>query len=958
VRVSDAVDRGLAYLKKDADPTGFVTNAGTTKIPSANLPFFQDTLQGFEPDSMPIFTNEAGLKVIPVGNLSSPADLGLALAPYLKGHITAEQRITDTLKLTTSIDAAATGGTYIAVRPSGMGVAKGGAVNASFEFTLAYARADGSATILVGEAGKTRVETKSVFGTVGGNMTGDLYVAAGLKELKLVIDLREDGFLGLLMPTPLTVDLSSILMGWRNRQGVYFDGGTSLKVTIPINLPVGPIHLHEVAVELAWDDNLQTTVMLTADAVLGPLFAMVENAGLSLTLVPAPNGNGTLGEYDIEFGFRAPTGYAIALDGGAISGGGALFAGDNEYRGALALKFTEVGFSAFAILTTKLPGGVDGFSFAASIFGEFNLPLGYGFFLTGVGGMIGINRTIDTEAMREVLYEGRFDNLLFPPDPIGNARTILADMADILPPMEEQYLFGPVARISWGVPQLVDVKLGVIIELGAQVRMLVLGGLSSSIPTKEVALVVFNLSFFGEIDFAAGTISFNASLQTSRILDWPITGDSAIRTGWGPRINQVASFGGLHPQYPRPSNLPDLRRLSISFGTNNPKVTLSAYCAVTLNSLQFGASADLYAKGPDIPLVGQLAAEGNVHFNALIYFNPFSFDTEFGGSLSLLVDGDVAAGLGFSLRLNGPNQMTIDGKVWVTVCGVDVDFHISHTWGDRKSIPSASVSAVDTLRKALQDSQGFQPVVPRGRSSGVTFRDADDVKAAIDPIGGLSLTQNAVPLQIKIEKIGNATISGVSRVDIALRSGGRSVSADSAEQEFVRGFFFETTEAERLRAPVFEQHKGGVELAEDELAINTASAEVVDYDYEVIVIPVLDNPAHLARIDQHPPLTPSFLDRFMRVTRELHSRPKASYKDLLAPAQPVLVVDQRLVREDNIANLVIELGKSNATVGSVLRIPSLSGRALSKMSDGLTVDKHTHTNMVVADYIAAGRIKR
>src|SRR5918995_1861592 len=96
---------------------------------------------------------------------------------------------------------------------------------------------------------------------------------------------------------------------------------------------------------------------------------------------------------------------------------------DNEYRGALALKFETFGFSAFAILNTKLPGGQPGFSFVASIFGDFVIPLGYGFFLTGLGGVIGLHRTINTDALREVLFAGRLDNLIFPADPIANAAT-------------------------------------------------------------------------------------------------------------------------------------------------------------------------------------------------------------------------------------------------------------------------------------------------------------------------------------------------------------------------------------------------------------------------------------------------------------------------------------------------------------------------------------------------------
>jgi len=51
--------------------------------------------------------------------------------------------------------------------------------------------------------------------------------------------------------------------------------------------------------------------------------------------------------------------------------------------------------TAFGLLTTKLPDGKDGFSLVISILAEFQpIQIGFGFALTGVGGLIGINRQI------------------------------------------------------------------------------------------------------------------------------------------------------------------------------------------------------------------------------------------------------------------------------------------------------------------------------------------------------------------------------------------------------------------------------------------------------------------------------------------------------------------------------------------------------------------------------------
>ena len=121
--------------------------------------------------------------------------------------------------------------------------------------------------------------------------------------------------------------------------------------------------------------------------------------------------------------------------------------------------------------------------------------------------------------------------------------------------------------------------------------------------------------------------------------------------------------------------------------------------------------------------------------DALVYFNPFSFDVQLGGSLTLLRDGDRAAGLGFKLRLRGPNTYKINGKVWVTICGVDVDFSIKHTWGEPQSLPTATASAVDVLRAAIERDARYEPITSRQRVAGVSFARTEGAKQAIDPGG-------------------------------------------------------------------------------------------------------------------------------------------------------------------------------------------------------------------------------
>jgi hypothetical protein len=653
-----------------------------------------------------------------------------------------------------------------------------------------------------------------------------------------------------------------------------------------------------------------------------------------------PNDHGTFGKYDIAFGLKVPTGYAVALEAAPIEGGGFLSARDNEYRGALALKFETFGFAAFAILNTKLPGGQRGFSFVASIFGDFVIPLGYGFFLTGLGGLIGINRTVNTEGLRQVLYEGQLDSILFPADPIANAETILDNMALIFPAQEGQYVFGPVARIAFSRPPLIEGKLGVVLEVGNNTRLIILGSLGTHLPTRDSPLVSLEVSFFGEIDFGAGTISFDATLQNSYVLAWAVSGDMAVRTGWAPRINHIVSFGGLHPRFPRPANLPDLRRMSINFGSNNPRVSLWCYEAVTLNSLQFGAGADLYAKGPKIMFVGRLAAEGHVSFDALIYFNPFAFDAALAGSLSLLVDGDVVMGLGFDLRLTGPNNYVISGRVWATVFGIDIGFGVHHDWGDRRELPDAVSDPVAILRDAISAASVLEPVRATALSDGVRFmerRREDQGPRPTSPVGGLRFVQRAMPLAIAIEKIGEAQIVGAANTfDLAVFAGSAQVTIASADLDFVRGHFWELSEADRLRAPAFERHKSGFEIAGDSLRVDTGRAIDVEYGYEFIELGADD-------VVDASPLFPFRTIAQAPVARWM----EAHHREYSAPLDPVALVMKAVDAPD------IKEG------GFVLvDAPSGVARSFTSLERTRARDAVLNRNPVVADYLLAGTLPR
>ena len=267
----------------------------------------------------------------------------------------------------------------------------------------------------------------------------DLAIEAALEGGHVVIDAgKGDGFLQKILPKdPITADVD-IAFGWSIKKGFYFLGGRLL-VAIPVHVTLGPIKLDviELGVE-AEDDSIPVSVGVTAGLKLGPLAASVEGIGLILDFTfPPPGASGSV---EVEPRFKPPRGAGMKIGAGPVGGGGYIyFDPDNEqYAGVLQLDFKAFSFKAIGLLTTRFPDGTKGFSLLIIITAEFNpIQLGYGFTLNGLGGLLGMNRTIVVDVLRAGIKTGAVGSILFPKDPVARAPQLLSDLRTIFPPAPE-----------------------------------------------------------------------------------------------------------------------------------------------------------------------------------------------------------------------------------------------------------------------------------------------------------------------------------------------------------------------------------------------------------------------------------------------------------------------------------------------------------------------------------------
>src|SRR5207245_1628895 len=372
-----------------------------------------------------------------------------------------------------------------------------------------------------------------------------------------------------------------------------------------------------------------------------------------------------------------------------------------EYAGALELTFSEIiALKAIGIITTKLPDQSKGFALLILVTAEFTpLQLGFGFTLIGVGGLLALNRTLDTEALRAGVRTGAVNSILFPQDIVANIGRIISDLKTIFPILQDHFIIGPMGELGWGTPTLISLALGIILD----------------IPKLQV-------NFAGGIDFNRGLIWFDASLFDSRLLVYTLTGDMALRIGWGDEPLLVISVGGFHPAFREiPSDLRDMRRLTISLlSGENPRLTAQTYFAVTSNTVQSGSRVELYAESSGFNIYGFLG------YDLLVHFDPFSFIADIAAGLALREGDDVLMGISLHGQLSGPTPWRARGDASIDILFFSISIGFDVTWGDPLlALLEQVVDVLQLVRAALTDDRNWRATLPANTHLGITLKKID-----------------------------------------------------------------------------------------------------------------------------------------------------------------------------------------------------------------------------------------
>jgi hypothetical protein len=680
---------------------------------------------------------------------------------------------------------------------------------------------DGGDAVMLGPASETHLEVQSIGAslTLGAAASWDLRVGLTVSGTQLLI--KPGGFLAQILPGNGTRISFDSTLEWSRAHGVRLTGpgaaGSGLLLKIPLGASLGPVTIPELDLRITpGDGGVDIDMMAGATAVLGPFAAALDRIGIRFALGAAP---GAASPASLALTPVLPTGVGLAISSDTVTGGGylSLDPDTGSYVGVVQLHVADVGVSAVGLLSTKLPDGSPGFSLLVVISAQFPpVQLGFGFALVGLGGLLGVNRTTNVTALQSGLQAGALDSVLFPADIVARAQRVVSDLGRYFPVAAGQYVLGPTAELTWGEGNFVTATLGVFIELPSPTRVVVAGQIHIAMPVPQAPVVSIELDVLGVIDFTNKQLAIDAVLRNSTVAGFPLTGQAAVRAAWGTAPAFLFAAGGFNPGFTPPASFPALQRLQLALGNgNNPRLRLSAYFALTSNTVQFGAQLDLYA-GIDVPLIGTFSITGMLAFDALVQFSPFAFTVNIAAGLALALGGKPLMGVTLDLLLSGPQPWHAAGTARINFLGSHtVQFAI--TTGAAADQPAPpQVDVAKTLIDALTDPGNWSSALPDGGLLVVLAapgQPAGGSVLALHPLGALTVKQRVVPLNTTVTHIGSMRALDPGSHAITAFAVASDRAATAVTDWFAPAHFLDLDDAAQLSRPSFETMAAGAAVS-------------------------------------------------------------------------------------------------------------------------------------------------
>ncbi|WP_394788310.1 DUF6603 domain-containing protein [Rhodoferax sp.] len=678
----------------------------------------------------------------------------------------------------------------------------------------------------------------------------DPLVEFDLKDSKLVLKVGDDAFLGAILGDAIEVDLNFGLVA-DMAGGLRLKDGTGLKATIPLEkIPNSPVQIPFLTFEMKKADNLDKIEIELSGSFqvqIGPFSGSIDRLGTLLKLDDLLAGT-TAPKYDL----KPPSGAGLAIDAGIIKGGGfLLFDPDRgEYGGILDIRIVAIGVKAIGLLSTKNPGG---WSLLLIITAQLPpIQLGFGFTLTGIGGLLGVQHTVSVDTLSQGLASGSLDNFLFPQNPVANAPQIISQLRTIFPFKAGGFVIGPMLELGWSTPSLVIARIGILIEAS---QIVFVGQVIVQLPPlvdKSLAILRLEVDFAGGIVFDPLKIWFDGVLRDSRVVFISLTGQFAFRALFGDKPSFLISAGGFHPRFTDlPPGLPSpFQRIGADLSIGIVGMQFRGYFAVTAATVQGGSAMRVWGD------IGVASFEGGFEFNAIIYIVPkFRFEVDLHVWAGVEVFGIDFASVDIYGLFAGPGQWHIVGRAEIHTPWPlpDFGFHVDESWGEDRPTTVRKLVLATELKTEIEKPGNWSAQLPQAGDAFASFAKLPDSAGILaHPNAVLQFVQKRMPLSKKLAKLGTDGIDGVDQIGIhQILFGPIAKAADKRlDEHFSAAQFFDLNEDELFTKPSFDRFEAGFEVGQRDYLLGATQADIFDYEEVNLSTPQADSLLSLAALTE------------------------------------------------------------------------------------------------------------
>jgi len=532
-------------------------------------------------------------------------------------------------------------------------------------------------------------------------------------------------------------------------------GSAALVKWIDVNKQFGIFQFDRIGV--GYENNV-LSFALDAGVSLGPLsFAMM---GLS---VGSP-----LNKFTPVFGL---SGLALEYRKPPLEIGGAFLKTTEQSGGKpITSYYGEVMVKA-ATFNLKAIGGWAPDASPASFFIYLSLkaPLGGPpfFFITGLAGGIGINRTLKLPKIDKLSGFKLLPNNA--PEPADSPQ---ATIAKVLPELQEIFQINPgqywvAAGIQFTSFEMIEAFVLLIIAFGVDLQISLLGTCSMSFPKAETYPVAYiEVDLLATFKPSTGELAVDGKLSPASFIYGgfvKLSGGFAFYAWFSGenKGNFVVSVGGYHPAFTKPDIYPTVPRLAMDFALGPFRVTGQAYFALTPSMMMAGIRMSaVWSSGP-------IKAWLDAGLDFLISWAPFHYEASafinIGCSVDLgLFTLNVSVGAG--LNVWGP---PFGGRVYVDldVVSFTISFGAEPIapppigWDSFKSKFLPADSTVPPVPRKLVGRRAFavkralanvEPTtqtntIKANVSSGLLQSDVDGFNWVVDPDHFSIVTNSAIP---------------------------------------------------------------------------------------------------------------------------------------------------------------------------------------------------------------------